>query len=100
MKDNVSKFTPGTFVPECKYDPVHDISSVDQVGFVDLHDAFVNASIPGDLSVNEESYNGVDDPASLVGRSADVFEAFRKASAVKSAEAANAAKATPEGNGE
>lgn len=70
------------------YDPIKDLAPVDQFGFVDLHDAFVNHSIPGDLSPVSEEYNGVEDPASLLGKSSDVFEAYRKASYVKNAEAA------------
>lgn len=68
------------------YDPSKDIASVDQHGFVDLHDAYVNGSIPGDLVANSEDYNGVDEPSSLLGRSSDVFDAYRKAQYVKSAE--------------
>lgn len=75
------------------YDPVKDIAPVDQFGFVDLRDAFEHSCIPGDLSVNVEDYNGVDDPSSLLGRSSDVFEAYRKAEYVKSAESAAKAKA-------
>ena len=73
------------------YDPAKDIAPVDQFGFVDLRSAFLNHTIPGDLSVNSEDYNGVDDPSSLMGKSSDVFDALRKASYVKSAEASAAA---------
>lgn len=75
------------------YDPIKDIAPVDQFGFVDLRSAFVNASIPGDLSFSEESFNGVEEPRSLVGRSSDVFEAIRKAEYVKSSESRRAAAA-------
>lgn len=75
------------------YDPKRDISPVDQFGFVDLRDAFANHSLPGTLVSSDESFNGVEDPASLLGKSADVFDAYRKAQYVKSAESAAAAAA-------
>lgn len=73
------------------YDPQRDLAPVDQFGFIDLHDAYVNHCVPGDIAVNVEDYNGVDDPASLIGKSQDVFEALRKAGYVKSAESSVAA---------
>lgn len=75
LTDYNPKFPP----IEQGYDPAKDIAPVDQVGFIDLHDAFVNGSIPGDLGVNDESFNGVDDPASLMDRPSDKFDAYRKA---------------------
>lgn len=86
-----SKFPKADFL----FDPKRDIMAVDQVGFVDLHKAFVTGVMPGDLVVDEESYNGVDEPASLVGRPRDVFEAINKAKYVQeSAAKANAAAAS------
>lgn len=73
------------------YDPVKDIAPVDQLGFVDLRNAFVNNTIPGDLACSDESFNGVEDPSSLLGKSSDVFDAYRKASYVRGAEASAAA---------
>lgn len=72
-----------------EYDPLADIAPVDQFGFVDLHEAFLNASIPGELNTEAENYNGVDDPDSLLGRPSDVFDAIRKASYVQSSTAAS-----------
>lgn len=102
LKDINPKFPP----VEQGFDPKRDIAPVDQVGFIDLHDAFVNGSIPGDLGVSEESFNGVDDPASLLDRPSDKFDAYRKAdyvhkgmSAATAAEPAGAGEATP-GNAE
>lgn len=70
------------------YDPVRDLSPVDQFGFVNLREAYANSSIPGDLSSEPLEFNQVEDPASLLGRSSDVFDALRKAEYVKSAESA------------
>lgn len=88
-------YFPSINVSECKFDPSKDIAPVDQVGFVDLRKAFLTASVPGDLIVDESKYNGVEEPASLVGRPSDVFDAIRKGQAVqKSAAAAEAAAAS------
>lgn len=81
-------------INETPYNVNADVAPVDQFGFVDLHDAFVNASIPGDLVVDSESYNGVDDPDSLIGRPSDVFDALRRAAYVREREAAAEAKAS------
>lgn len=75
------------------YDPQKDIAPVDQFGFIDLRDAYLNHCIPGDMNISTEDYNGVEDPSSLLGKSSDVFEAYRKAQYVKSAESAAAAEA-------
>lgn len=91
MKENVS--VPKFPEIDYSYDPQKDLAPVDQFGFVNLRDAYINGSLPGDLSVSAEDYNGVDDPGSLLGRSADVFEAYRKAEYVKRAESAAAAEA-------
>lgn len=90
MSKVIDSESPKTPFP---FNPLRDIAPVDQFGFVDLHDAYVNHCIPGDLIVNQEDYNGVEDPSSLIGKSADVFEAYRKAQYVKSAESAAAAEA-------
>lgn len=88
LKDFNPKFPP----VNQDYNPERDIAPVDQVGFIDLHDAFVNGSIPGDLGVDEAAFNGVDDPASLIDRPSDKFDAYRKADYVhKGMSAATAA---------
>lgn len=87
MKENI------VFEPFYGFDPLRDISSVDQFGFLNLREAYLNNSIPGEVASDVESYNGVEDPSSLIGKSNDVFEALRKAEYVKGAEATRAAAA-------
>lgn len=89
MSKNITDVIPNDV--RFAYDPKKDIAPVDQFGFIDLREAYVNHSIPGDLSVTVEDYNGVEDPSSLLGKSSDVFEAYRKAQYVKSAESSAAA---------
>lgn len=87
MKNNVVS------EPFYGYDPLRDVSAVDQFGFLNLRDAYLNNSIPGEITSDVDSFNGVADPASLIGKSTDVFDAYRKAEYVKGAEAARAAAA-------
>lgn len=99
MAKNVVEENPNFFPTirseENVYNPQKDNAPVDQVGFVNLRDAYVNSVIPGDLSVETSEFNGVDDPSSLLGRSHDVFESIRKGQYVqKSAAAAEAAAAS------
>lgn len=82
------KFTPVV----AEFQSRVDREEVDQFGFIDLRQAFLTGSIPGDLEVDAESFNGVDDPNSIGERPSDVFDGFRKIEAVAAARSA-AAKA-------
>lgn len=76
-------------VKGCRYNPVMDLSSVSQTGFVDLKNAFANNSIPSQIVGAETDYNGIEDPASILGRPSDVFEAMVMESYVKSVGTSN-----------
>lgn len=69
----------------CIYDPIVDIHPVEKFGFVNLRDCFVNSSVPSDISVDPLSFNGVEDPGSLLGRPSDIFDAYRRADYVQGA---------------
>lgn len=71
-------------VKGCRYSPARDLSPVSQTGFVDLKNAFANNSIPSQIVGAETDYNGIDDPACILGRPSDVFEAMEMESYVKS----------------
>lgn len=58
----------------CHFDKDKDVREVDQFGFVDLHAAFVNGSIPSDLQAQEGRFNNVENPSQMRPRPADVFE--------------------------
>lgn len=58
------------------FNPDVDVQEVDQFGFVDLNDAFLNGCVRGDLSVNEEDYNDIDDPRMVGAKPRDTFEAI------------------------
>ena len=81
------KFTPNL----CEYDPVRDVQEVDQFGYLDLRQAFLTGTVEGSLAPADESYNGVDDPSSLLSSPKDTFEAIRQAEAVAKAKSAKSA---------
>lgn len=57
---------------------------VDQIGFVDLRQAFETGVMPADIIGSEDNYNGIDVPESIVGRPDDIFAAHRAMSAISS----------------
>lgn len=71
-------------VTECYYDPAVDLKPVEPFGFIDLKSAFVNKTVPSNLPDSEVDYNGIEDPASIVGRPSDVFDALRMQSELAS----------------
>lgn len=70
------------------YDKVRDLEEVDQFGAIDLRTAFLNNCVPDNVEISAESFNGVEDAQSLIGRPSDVFDAIRKAEYVSSRAAA------------
>lgn len=64
------------------YDPVRDVAPVEQVGFIDLVKASQSNSIPANLTADELSYNGIDDPRSIAGRPRNSFEAAQMSQAI------------------
>lgn len=65
------------------FDPACDLQEVDQFGFIDLRSAFERGIIPGDLTFQDEQFNGVDNPGVLMHRSQDVFESLRQVNYVR-----------------
>ena len=70
---------------KCEYNDITDIKEVDQFGFVDLNECMANGQVPSTVSDTLDEYNGIDDPASILGKPHDVFEAYRMQDYVKSA---------------
>lgn len=85
------------------FDEVRDVQPVDQFGYVDLVKSFQNGYVAGDVEAVAEYFNDIDDPASIIGKPKDCFEAMRMQDMVvanakkgtKSVESAPA-KASPE----
>ena len=72
-------------VKSCRFNPVRDVSSVSQTGFIDLKNAFANNCVPSQIVGEDTDYNGIDDPSSILGSPSDVFEAMEMESYVKTA---------------
>lgn len=58
------------------FNPVRDKTPVSGTGFIDLKSAMVNNVIPSNIAESETDYNGIQDPASIMGKPRDVFEAL------------------------
>ena len=69
---------------KCEYNDIVDIKEVDQFGFVDLNECMANGQVPSSVSNTEDEYNEIIDPASILGKPHDVFEAYRMQDYVKS----------------
>lgn len=67
-----------------KFNDVADVQDVDQFGFIDLNECLENGQVPSTISDTEASYNDIDDPASILGKPSDVFDAYKMQDYVKS----------------
>lgn len=63
-------------VKECMFDPVKDLTPVDQFGFVDLKVALAESVVPSQMPGADSDYNGIDDPGQVLGKPSDIFEAL------------------------
>lgn len=72
-------------VEKCAFNPRIDKTPVSSLGYVDLKSAMVNHALPSQIAESETDYNGIEDPASIMGRPTDVFEAMEMQSRVNSA---------------
>lgn len=69
---------------ELVFDKVKDLFDVDQFGYVNLSEALTTGVVDSSLKIEESLFNGIDDPASIIGKPRDVFEAYRMAHQVAS----------------
>lgn len=65
---------------EVAYDPKKDMEPVNQTGWINLYDAYETHTIPSIIDDNEVSYNEIDNPAEILGKPSDIFEATRMSS--------------------
>lgn len=78
------------------YNPKKDIKPVSQEGWLDLKKAYANGVVPGDLDIDEASYNDIDNPSHVGSMPRDPFQAQRlKAAAAAVVKAQAAAADTP-----
>ena len=71
-------------VKNCDYNEVCDLKDVDQFGFIDLVECLENVVVPSTVANSEANYNDIEDPASILGKPRDVFEAYAMNDYVKS----------------
>lgn len=71
-------------VENCVYNEQRDNNAVDPYGFVDLSEVIANGAVPSTVSDTEVEYNDIEDPASILGKPHDIFEAYRMMDHVKS----------------
>lgn len=62
---------------KCSFNPLRDTREVDPFGFVDLSTALATGNLPSNISGNMSSYNGIENPESILGSPSDVFESLR-----------------------
>lgn len=70
-------------VDKCVYDEGRDNVAVAQYGYINLSECIANGAIPSSVSNTEDDYNDIDDPASIMGKPHDLFEAYRMQDYVK-----------------
>ena len=54
-----------------------DLYEVSQFGWLDIAAAYETGVVTGSLEGLEASMNNIDDPASIMGKPSDIFEAYR-----------------------
>lgn len=59
------------------FDKNKDYREVEDFGYVDLIKCLQTGAVPADVTGSMSSYNGIDDPSSIIGSPTDVFEAMR-----------------------
>lgn len=72
-------------VENCSYNEETDNTAVEQYGFINLAEVIANGAIPSSVSNTEMEYNDIEDPASILGKPHDVFEAYRMMDHIKTA---------------
>lgn len=71
-------------VTNIEYNPLTDVSLVDQFGYVDINECIATNTVPAGLNPTDESYNGLDDPNSIGGKPSDVFDGISMARSLSS----------------
>lgn len=64
------------------WDPRRNKKAVDQFGFVDIIKIINTNTLPATEADGAEVYNGINDPASILGKPSDVFEAMAMQEAI------------------
>lgn len=58
----------------CSFNPLLDVTEVDQFGFIDLAQAFVSGTIAADVNLQDLNFSEEDDPRSVNGKPQSAFD--------------------------
>lgn len=71
------------------YNPKVDIQEVEQFGFIDLAESYANGYVDGSLEIDDETFNGIEDPANIGVKVTDPIEAVQRISNIRNAPVSN-----------
>lgn len=71
------------YVQNCVYNPMCDICAVEPFGYINLVEAVENGTVPSTINNVEAEYNGIEDPATIIGKPGDIFEMYRMSDYIK-----------------
>lgn len=63
---------------DLKFVKVRDVAEVDQIGFVDLPDAYANNSVPTVVGDDDLVYNNIADPNASMPFPKDIFDVHQQ----------------------
>lgn len=72
-------------VKSVPFDETKDVAVVEQSGFLDLQEAWVNKVVPGDISSSALDYNGIEEPDAILGKPRDFADAYTMAKNLENA---------------
>lgn len=82
------------------YDPLRDSADVDQFGFVDLRQSYLEKTIAPEATEGNDNYNDINEPDAVGAKPSDVFEAYRMRDEVVARDRAKQSKEKNEPSGE
>lgn len=65
------------------FDKIKDMAEVEQFGYINLAQAYANGVVEGSANPDQLSFNQIEDPASIMGKPSDEFEAINMRSYVR-----------------
>lgn len=74
----------------CNYNPRTDLRDVDNGAIIDINDILRTGVVPSTINFAPMSFNGIDEPSSIIGSPRDTFDAYRLHEQIMSAEKADA----------
>lgn len=76
----------------CIFNSDIDIREVAQTGYVDIGKCLLTGVVPNNIAGNTVSFNGIDNPSSIIGAPSDVFDAIRMIDTIQSSSTAESSE--------